>query len=64
MSGGGRGQQKIIGSKARNRVHGLDWIVYTDVEVAKNNKIIERKKMSKGECLRSQEVAAGDRKGR
>lgn len=45
-------------------IDGIDWIVYTDVEVAKNNKIIEKKKMSKGECLRSQEVAAGDRNGR
>lgn len=64
MSGGGRVQQKIIESKARNCVHDIDWIIYMDVEVTKNNQRIEKKKMSKGECLRSQDVAAGNRSGR
>lgn len=32
-----RVEQKIIENKASNCVSGIDWIIYMDVEVTKNN---------------------------
>ena len=37
MSGSGREKEKIVESKAKNCVHDVDQIIYTHVEVTKNN---------------------------